>query len=82
MSGSMFSTSSQSDSPVVSSRLVVVLDVGIGGRVVGEPSEEQVGEQVGAALLVGAWILGAEACGPWRRACRRWRRRRRRRLHR
>ena len=41
-----------------SSSLVVVV-----GVVEGEPAEEQVGEQVGAALLVGAWIVGAEAAG-------------------
>ena len=33
------------------------------GVVVGESAEEQVGEQVGAALLVGARIVGAEAAG-------------------
>ena len=42
--------------------IVWLLDVVV-GVVVGEPAEEQVGEQVGAALLVGARIVGAEAAG-------------------
>jgi hypothetical protein len=29
----------------------------------GQPAEQQVGEQVGAALLVGAWILRTQAAG-------------------
>ena len=46
-----------------SRRVLIVSSLVVVGVVEGEPAEEQVGEQVGAALLVGAWIVGAEAAG-------------------